>query len=636
MKHVKLFILVISLMGISTTFAAEIVLAKYNFSTLSKEPVVNVPGVTFGSEFGIWNSTSYGMQAGISDDGYMLIRQYGTGVVGTCYAYISITPDAGKIIQITKTVIKHFKVNGSNTSRTRCILYDMGGSIPKDNPTLITNLIYNGTGGSLIPATLTEQTFLPKSTAEFNSIRFMSFSATQNTADNNDLSQWKIQELTFYGNVLSTGDIVAKDTVKFGNVLAGNSVDASVSLKVMGGTTVPVQIEMIDPTNSFECLQTQVDAVDATAGTAIKVSYVPTVPGKHSAQMKFSYGDKVAYTNLAGVCPVLNETFTSFVSDPLIWATMDSTKINGYNQADYLTMPGWQFNDSVYWHMSGSYGLGIELRGSNSIIAKATTPEFDLSSPFGLSFRSKKKDNRTTLLGQMYVLADQDTIWSYINPNNTLTLHTVDGFIAKPNSKISFVGIANDSSKVVVDEISIFPTTTPTLNLPAYSSKLFNVGTEPVTIQIPFKAYQLTTDIMVGTVGDAVGYEILTPTISKADAEAGSTIQVKYTAPTEGSLVNANLEIKGGGLTDYRYLKLIASSSTGLKENKLRATVFGKTQAIRIAIDGLANLEIFTYDGKLLVKKQISGNSEVHVNPGLYIVKLRNNDAGKIVKVSVN
>jgi len=82
-------------------------------------------------------------------------------------------------------------------------------------------------------------------------------------------------------------------------------------------------------------------------------------------------------------------------------------------------------------------------------------------------------------------------------------------------------------------------------------------------------------------------------------------------------------------------MKLIATSSTGLKENKLHATIFGKTQAISIAVDGMANLEVFTYDGKLLVKNQISGNSEVHVNPGLYIVKLRNNDASKIVKVFV-
>ncbi|MCX6309077.1 MAG: hypothetical protein NTY32_09730 [Bacteroidia bacterium] len=634
MKHVKLLFLAVLLNGFSSVFAGEIVLAKYDFSTKSKVPVINAPGVVFGSEFGIWNSSIYAMEAGISDDGYMLIRSYGTNVASDRYGYISITPDAGKSVKISKVVIKHFKVDGSNTKNTRCYLYDMGQSTPKDIPTIVSNLISAGNGGSTIPAVLTEQTFNSTTPTAFSAIRFMSFSATQTTADAANLSQWKILELTIYGTVVTPGDIVVTDAINYGNVLAGNSVDNTVALKVEGGTTSNVAIEMIDPTNSFSCLQTLVEAIDATAGTAIKVSYVPTVPGKHTAQMKFTYDDKVAYTTLSGVCPVLNESFTTFVSDPLIWATMYKTMVNGYNQADYLTVTGWQFTDSVSWFNSPSYGLGLELHGSKAMVAKVTTPELDLSTPFGLTFRARKTDNRTTILGQMYVLADQDTIWSYVNPNNSLSLRTVDGFIAKPNSKISFVGLADDSSKVVVDEIAIFPTTTPTLNLPAYSTKLFSVGTEPVTVEIPFKAYQLTTDVIVGTIGTAVDYEILTPTISKADAEAGSTIQIKYT-PTFGLPTNADLEIKGGGLTDYRYLKLMANSTTSLKENKLRATVYGKTQAIRIAVDEKAILEVFTYDGRLLVNKQITGSTDVQVKPGLYIVKLRNKDVDKIVKVSV-
>jgi|GEM_PF-6305729 len=635
MKHLKLFILIILLSGIFTVFAAEIVLAKYDFSTKSKLPVVNASGVTFGSEFGIWNSTANNMQAGISDDGYMLIREYGTGVIGTCYGYISITPDAGKTIKITKTVIKHLKVEGSNTNRTRSYLYNMEGSTPKDNPTVVCNLIYNGTGGSVIPSVLTEQTFTPNTSAEFNSVRFMSFSATQNTANTDDLSQWKIQELTFYGNVLSPGDIVVTDPISFGNVLAGNSVDASVSLKVMGGTTIPVHIELIDPTNSFECLQTQVDAVDATAGTAIKISYVPTVPGKHTAQIKFTYADKVAYTNLSGICPILNENFTYYVSDPLIWATMKSTKVNDYNQADYLMVPGWQFTDSVYWHLSGSYGLGLELRGSNSMVPKVTTPNLNLSTPFGLMFRSKKTDNRTTLLGQMYVLVDQDTIWSYVNPNNTFNLQTVDGFVAKGNSKISFVGIANDSSRIAIDEISVYPTTTPTLDLPAYFTKSFNKGSDPVVVEIPFKAYQLTDDLKITSVGDASGYEILTPAISKTEAEAGSTIKVRY-SPVESPFSNASLMVSGGGLTDYRYITLKPNSLTGLNENKLNASVFVKAQSIYVIVDHPTNLEIFSCDGKKIAEKMTFNNSEIHVNQGFYIVKLTNNNTTKIVKVLVN
>ena len=150
--------------------------------------------------------------------------------------------------------------------------------------------------------------------------------------------------------------------------------------------------------------------------------------------------------------------------------------------------------------------------------------------------------------------------------------------------------------------------THPTTAQPAYSTKLFNVGTEPVMVDIPLKAYQLTTDILVSTVGDAIGYEIVTPVILKANAEAGATIQVKYT-PTVGTLTNANLTIKGGGLTDFRYIQMIARSSTGLKETKMNATIVGKTNAINIAVECQTNLEVFTCDGKLIINKKISGNA---------------------------
>ncbi|MEA4982618.1 MAG: hypothetical protein VB066_07860 [Paludibacter sp.] len=624
------------LIGFVSLTAQETLLAKYDFTTKSKVPVVQVPGVVFGSEFGSWNTTTFpSTEMTITEDGYLLVRSYGTGVANTRYGYISITPAEGKIIRINRVVVKHFKTPGSNTNRTRSYLYDMGGAVPKDNPTINSNLIYTGNGGAVIPEALTEQSFTPSAAVEFNSIKFMSFSATQNTNSTDDLSQWKIEALSFYGEVLSPGDIVATGSINFGNVLAGNEVDGSVSLKVIGGTSENVNVELIDPTSSFSCLQTSVDAVDATAGTTVRVTYVPTVPGKHSAQLKFTYGDRVAYTNLSGVCPVLNENFTYFVSDPVLQKDMDSTKVNTYNQPDYLTMPGWNFNDSVYWHLSGSYALGLELRGNNALVPKAITPELNLSAPFGLTFRSKKMSNRTTMLGNMYVLADADTIWSFVNPNNTLTLRTIDGFVATANSKITFAGLANDSSRIAVDEISVFPTTTPALNLPAYMSKPFQSSAEPVTLSIPFKAYQLTTDIQVVFSGTPAGYEVLTPTIDKATAEAGTNIQVKYTKPAEGAEVSAVVEVKGGGLTDYRYISLINSAATGLSANALKANIFGRTGTIMVVVDDPALVEVFSFDGKMISRQQLTGNTEIGMEKGLYLVRLTNGAGCKVEKVFV-
>lgn len=639
MKQTKQKLLIVAtmlLVGATFVMAQETLLAKYDFSTKSKVPVQQAAGVVFGSEFASWNTTTYpSTEMTITDDGYLMVRSYGTGVANTRYGYLSITPENGNTVRITKVVVKHYKAEGSNTMRTRCYLYDMGGATPKDNPSIVSNLIYTGNGGALIPDVLTEQTYTPSAAAEFNSVRFMSLSATQTTNSTDNLSQWKVQTLEFYGQVMAPGDIIATGAINFGNVMAGSEMDGSVSLKVNGGTTENINVELIDPTSSFSCLQTSVEAVDATAGTAIRVTYVPTTPGKHSAQLKFSYADRVAYTTLSGVCPVLNENFTYFVSDPVLQKELDSTQVKNYAQEEYLTMTGWTFNDSVYWHLSGSYALGLELRGNNATIPMVTTPELNLSVPFGLSFRSKKMSNRTTMLGNMYVLADNDTIWSFVNPNNTLSLRTVDGFIASANSKIYFSGIANDSSRIVVDEISIFPTTTPTLNLPAYSSKPFTSAAEPVTLTIPVKAYLLTTDLQVVLSGTPVGYEVLTPTIDKATAEAGTNIQIKYTKPAEGAEVSAVVEVKGGGLTDFRYINLINSAATGLSVNTLKANIFGKTGAIAVAVDDPATMEVFSFDGKAVAIQKVMGNTEVSVNPGLYIVRLTNGAGCKVEKVFV-
>ena len=637
MKQVKqlLFILTFLLLGGSSIFAEEILLAKYDFSTNSKVPVQQATGVTFGAEFAVYNASTFNHELGLTEDGYMMVRGYGAGIANNRYGYISIVPEGGKTIRITKLVINHCKEPGSNTLRTRCFLCDMGGDVPITNPTILTDLIYTGTGGRVIPETLTEETIFPKVSADFSSIKFMSFYATQNTANNDDLSKWKIRSLEFYGEIILPGDIVASKSIDFGTALMGNEVEGSVALKVIGGVSKNVAIEMIDPNNAFMCMQTEVEAVDATAGTTIRVTYNPTTAGTHTAQMKFSYDDKVAYTQLSGICPVLNENFTQFITDPAIMAEMNGTLVNTYNQELTLGTPGWEFNDGICWHLSGSYGLGLEMRGTNDATPIVSTPELDLSAPFGISFRSKKVANRSTLFGDMYVTVDSDTIFSFINQNTTLDLRNAIGFVGNANSKISIMGIDNDSSRIVVDEISIFPTIAPTLTLPSYSTKAINVSTDPVTLDIPFTAYQLTSDITVALTGTPAGYEVLTPTITKTAAEAGATIQVRFTPPTEGIAENAELKVQGGGLSSIRVIQLIASPATGMSENSINAKIYPKTGLICAAVDELSTMEIYSYDGKSICKKQILNDVEVAVRPGLYIVRIANATGCRVEKVLV-
>ena len=187
----------------------------------------------------------------------------------------------------------------------------------------------------------------------------------------------------------------------------------------------------------------------------------------------------------------------------------------------------------------------------------------------------------------------------------------------------------------MVDEISIFPTSTPTLDLPAYSSKAFTSADEPVTIDIPVTAYQLESDLEVVLSGTPAGYEVLTPTIAKDVAETGTNIQVQYTKPAEGAEVSAVVEVKGGGLTDYRYISLINSAATGLRVNTINAIIFAKERAIAVSVEEPAVLEVFSFDGSMILKQQVSGQQDVTVQAGVYMVRLSNTGGCNVQKVIV-
>ena len=215
LKH--LFISLFLFSGFSAVFAEEILLAKYDFSTNSSAPVEQAEGVTFSSEFGVYNSdNAFGMEAAMTEDGYMLIRCYGNAVAMNRYAYLTATPDEGKTVRITKLIINHSEESGSNTNRCRGYLLDNKGSVPLTitSQSILTDLIYATGGGRTIPSALTKETIIPNyPAADFNSTMFLTFYGTQDTNDAANLSQWKIRSLEYYGEFIVPGEEVEEATL---------------------------------------------------------------------------------------------------------------------------------------------------------------------------------------------------------------------------------------------------------------------------------------------------------------------------------------------------------------------------------------------------------------------------------------
>ncbi|MCK9506960.1 MAG: T9SS type A sorting domain-containing protein [Pigmentiphaga sp.] len=641
MKHflLKLTLLTFMLGIISFVPAQEILLGEYDFSTNSTVPAYQAEGVEFSPNFDIFNETDFNIEINLTGDGFLKVSCYGENVGNNkIYGYLSVTPDPGKTVRITKTVIEHTKVPDSNTNKTRCFLANFGD---RDEPTylgsefILADVIHQN-GGRVIPATLTVETIAPTAIVGFTSKSYISLFATQNSADQVDLSQWLIKNLKFYGEIISSGDISATGSIDFGQVTVGNENEQSVAVSVMGGIDKNVNVELLDESGAFICFTDIIEPIDATAGALIYVTFSPQEPGTYNAQLKFSYDDKVAYTDLSGICPALMETFTEFVTDPELMDEMDGDPVNDYDQENYLTMPGWGFNEGVLWHKSGKYGLGLELRGSDEYVAQAVTPELDLSSPFALTFMGKKMLNEPEILGDLYVLLDDEIIFYDVSPNNSFNGKFAIGFVGKADSKLTFKGIQNPNSQVAIDEIAVYPTDEATLTLPALSTKYVNTElSDVISFDIPFTAYQLKSDLTVALSGNSNDFEVLTPTISKETAEGGATIQVKYTPPTEGTFKSAKIVVQGGGLMSLRTIQFEDAKAMGVSNHTISTKLYGAKGKLHAEVEMPSTIAIYNIDGRLVTTQMITGNAEIPLMSGLYIVKVQVGNERRVEKINV-
>lgn len=220
MKQIELrylFLAFFIFFGLIAVPAEEILLAKYDFSSNSTVPVEQAAGVTFSSEFGIFNSdNAYGMEAALTPDGFMQIRAYGNAIAMNRYAYLTVTPDEGKTVRITKLIINHGEEPGSNTFRCRGYLVDNKGNTPItiSSSNILAEIIYATGGGRTIPASLTKETITPSNQfADFNSTMFLTFYGTQDTNDAVNLSKWKIRSLEYYGEFIVPGEEVQEPTI---------------------------------------------------------------------------------------------------------------------------------------------------------------------------------------------------------------------------------------------------------------------------------------------------------------------------------------------------------------------------------------------------------------------------------------
>lgn len=615
-------------------YAQDPVIGKYEFTGGSKQPVFQAEGVTFGDEFNVWNTTSdSAVNVFDNENGYLIVKNCRTGVSQSRYGWFSITPDAGKTVQITKVEVLHKKGN-TNTNRVRSFLYDE----IKDSPAILCNLIYAGTGGFPIPDNWTRDSFTPSTSGKiaFDVKRYMSFVATQTTFNATNLAEWMVDELIFYGTVFTEGEVIVASSLSFGDNNTLN-VPVSKTLALKGYNTVGSVTLSIEGSAAamYSLSQASFTEAEINAGVTVTVTYTPTTVDAHAANIKVSYAADNKYVALSGAVPLLFETFdTKDMS-----ALEDNSPL--VNLSDYTVDPGWVTENINLWHKSGSYGFAPALISKVDTVAKLTTPALDLSKPFQLTFLGKRISNENN--GESFMLVDQDTIFMIDNPNNTFRAISVDGYIATSSSSISFLGKGVVDNRVAFDNIRISYTTSPTLNIPYSSKKDFGVVSPAgsSTMDIPIKAYNLTGDLTVSTPVSGV-FELLSgTTITKTAAESGTNIQVRFN-PTGNDNYTDKIVVSGGGLmtngaSGDRTIYLVGKGGvpTHADAHRSQPKIGLNYRSLSITTQGNATLELYDITGNLCMQKDFSNAVQAIIYPGIYVVRVRGQEEVFVRKIIV-
>ncbi len=607
------------------------ILGMYNFNDGAKGPSNVVQGVVFANEFAIYNSTSNTYTIDYNEPGAITFTNHGNNQNANRYGYITIAPESGYQI-VLDSVKATFKTSSTNTKGARCVMFDT------PNGTTQTDIIYdmiatNGPEG--VHPDWTTKTYIPKNPqggsgiigpVTIKDLRYFTFHALQSTASANNLAKWYIDEIIFYGSILNEGDIIVNPTtfpLQYGSL--DKTATDTLKVNVFGTATENLSVAITGPDqDKFSVDRASIPAGELT-GTYILVTYNPRSRGNHSATLTLFNSGKSLSVPLSGKSTVFFEDFSKVL--PSEYELLGSNPA-AENIDNYTYKTGWILSDSVSWFRSGNYAMALNIRSSiEKGRGSAVTPALDLSQPFSLSYKSRKGGG-SVLNSEMFILADEDTIFYAANSNNTLTDRVADGYIAGSNSKITFLGVLADEGSYVIDNISIDYTSSPALNIAKGSSASAGKAKpgNQKTTSIPLKGYNLTDDEFSIVLNDANGcFSLSKNTFTKSELQAGKNMEITFTAPATEGDYHASVVFSGAGLDAPRTLYLQATSdmNSGIESEKIPvSSVYTSGKILYVKTEQPANISIYNLLGAKVKELQTDGSgSQIELNPGCYVVK---------------
>lgn len=612
--------------SISYSFAENVLLGQFEFTTgANQDEATNVvSGLTFSGALDYTNAT------------YITAVYQNDAVVTTGWLASSQNIGRGQCIQFTinkDVTLEQFKVSSIK------IYYKRGGADANQKNTLsVSPSLNDGStlkiwSASVVPYVGPDFEILNIESASYptvtdNNLRYFSFAPQAS-------NPFTIDKIEVWGtyvvatNPAITTDITSKTLTAshlhpytFPVKLSGLYLDQNTTLSLSGADNAYFEVDKSSLTAGE--LNGQEVTVNVTYDASL-LTYDPVTKTNtpHLAVLQIANpGLTTIEIPITATSYVLFEDFSNYNNTTSAGTDLSLLPVIPDNNILTLT-PNWA--GANLYEYRGSSALGCICLGSTETdSAFLITPELDLSQPFELQFKIRSLVNPSD--GRMWVYVDNDSlIQTAVQTNSSMNLKTSSASIGTAKSKLKFTGIQLANNQVIIDDITVNYTSSPTqnvyLNQRSDFGKVSPLGNK--TVNIPLKGYNLTDDVSL-SLQDGTNFSVTSgTTIAQATATAGTSIDVQFAAPAVTGEYNDVLTVTTSGIS--RTINLVASSDTGTgvsAANDGRVSIHHNS----IEISGFegTHLEVFTVSGlKMIDNKQIRNNEFIELpQKGCYILRI--------------
>ena len=300
-------------------------------------------------------------------------------------------------------------------------------------------------------------------------------------------------------------------------------------------------------------------------------------------------------------------------------------------------LPGWEGNNILIQIAGDNKRLSIGSASADTAFVKL--PPLDLSEPFHMTFgfRNRWGDNPVDIM-HMYV-DDTELIWQGKSEAYTFSGYETGAFVGTANSRITMAVPRIANSAMMVDDIVIYRSLKPAVNLPLVHHLDFGqvARTTTKSLDIPLKGYNLQNELSL-SLQNGQDFQITTgQTISHANALTGTTVSVQFTAPESFGLLTDTLLIKSINLPVRKvFLRAVDEEYNALPGIKT-GNISIRGRSITLSDSPDQHLQVYNISGVKVAEVMRTSETEsiTLTDRGVFILRLSDGNVSQAKKVII-